>query len=99
LRGVPRAHAPGLRRPAVGCRAARRRERRRVKPRPAAPSSRDHYSYQVYADPVTAQTFDDRRFGGPIGEIVADTQARILSEFLAPTRGRTILDVGTGTGR
>lgn len=62
-------------------------------------STRDHYSYRVYADPVAAQTFDDRRFGGPIGEIVAGTQARILSEFLAPSRGRTILDVGTGTGR
>jgi 2-polyprenyl-3-methyl-5-hydroxy-6-metoxy-1,4-benzoquinol methylase len=69
-----------------------------VKPRPAAAPPRDHYSYRVYADPATAQTFDDRRFGGPIGELVAATQARVLSEFLAP-EGRTILDVGTGTGR
>jgi hypothetical protein len=38
----------------------------------------DHYSYAVYADPATAQTFDDRRFGGPIGELVAGTQARVL---------------------
>jgi SAM-dependent methyltransferase len=68
-----------------------------VKPRPASPP-RDHYSYSVYADPATAQTFDDRRFGGPIGEIVAATQARVLLDFLAP-RGRSILDVGTGTGR
>jgi SAM-dependent methyltransferase len=71
-----------------------------VKPRPAPSSStRDHYSYRVYADPATAETFDDRRFGGPIGTIVAGTQARILSEFIAPAPGRTILDVGTGTGR
>lgn len=69
-----------------------------MKPRPAASPSRDHYSYSVYADPATAQTFDDRRFGGPIGEVVAATQARVLAEFLGP-HGRTILDVGTGTGR
>ena len=28
-----------------------------------------------YADPSTAATFDDRRFGGPIGDLVAATQA------------------------
>ena len=36
----------------------------------------DHYSYTTYADPETARTFDDRRFGGPIGELVAGMQAR-----------------------
>jgi 2-polyprenyl-3-methyl-5-hydroxy-6-metoxy-1,4-benzoquinol methylase len=69
-----------------------------MKPRPASSPPRDHYSYSVYADPTTAQTFDDRRFGGPIGEIVAATQAQVLTEFVA-ARGRSILDVGTGTGR
>lgn len=63
------------------------------------PSSRDHYSYSYYADPNTAATFDDRRFGGPIGEIVAATQAKVLSNFVGRIQGRSILDVGTGTGR
>jgi SAM-dependent methyltransferase len=61
--------------------------------------SPDHYSYTVYADPETARTFEARRFGGPIGEIVAAGQARVLGEFLGDVEGRTILDVGTGTGR
>jgi ubiquinone/menaquinone biosynthesis C-methylase UbiE len=59
----------------------------------------DHYSYAVYADPVTAKTFDDRRFGGPIGELVAGTQARVLMDMAGRIQERTILDVGTGTGR
>jgi 2-polyprenyl-3-methyl-5-hydroxy-6-metoxy-1,4-benzoquinol methylase len=61
--------------------------------------SRDHYSYTVYADPATAQSFDERRFGGPIGELVAGDQARILISFVGEIRGRSVLDVGTGTGR
>lgn len=60
---------------------------------------RDHYSYTVYADPTTARTFDARRFGGPIGDLVARQQAAVLSGFLGRVAGRTILDVGTGTGR
>lgn len=60
---------------------------------------RDHYSYTFYADPATAQAFDDRRFGGPIGEIVAGTQARVLANFVGRMQDRRILDVGTGTGR
>lgn len=60
---------------------------------------RDHYSYTVYADPATARTFDDRRFGGPIGDLVASQQAQVIGEFLGPLDGRSILDVGTGTGR
>jgi 2-polyprenyl-3-methyl-5-hydroxy-6-metoxy-1,4-benzoquinol methylase len=62
------------------------------------PSS-DHYSYRHYADPATARTFDDRRFGGPIGGLVASTQARVLANFTGRIKGRRILDVGTGTGR
>jgi ubiquinone/menaquinone biosynthesis C-methylase UbiE len=61
--------------------------------------SRDHYSYSVYADPVTAATFDTRRFSGPIGELIAATQARVLTSFVGSIHGRPILDVGTGTGR
>ena len=62
-------------------------------------TTNDHYSYTLYADPETARTFDDRRFGGPVGELVAGTQARVLLEFLGPVQDRRILDVGTGTGR
>jgi 2-polyprenyl-3-methyl-5-hydroxy-6-metoxy-1,4-benzoquinol methylase len=60
---------------------------------------RHHYSYTLYADPATAQSFDARRFGGPIGELVAEGQAHVLTAFLAPCRHGRILDVGTGTGR
>lgn len=59
----------------------------------------DHYSYTVYADPATARTFDDRRFGGPIGELVASMQARALTNMVGRIAERPILDVGTGTGR
>ena len=60
---------------------------------------RRHYSYSAYADPAMARTFDDRRFGGPIGELVAGTQARVVANFIGRINGRRILDVGTGTGR
>jgi 2-polyprenyl-3-methyl-5-hydroxy-6-metoxy-1,4-benzoquinol methylase len=60
---------------------------------------RDHYSYATYADPATARTFDERRFGGPIGDLVASGQAAVLTRFLGPVSGRSVLDVGTGTGR
>jgi ubiquinone/menaquinone biosynthesis C-methylase UbiE len=59
----------------------------------------DHYSYAVYADPAMAESFDALRFGGPIGRLVAESQERVLTAFLAPLEGRQILDVGTGTGR
>jgi ubiquinone/menaquinone biosynthesis C-methylase UbiE len=62
-------------------------------------TGRKHYSYSVYADPATARTFDDRRFGGPIGALIASEQARVLSNFVGRIDGRCILDVGTGTGR
>jgi SAM-dependent methyltransferase len=62
------------------------------------PSS-DHYSYSHYADPTTARSFDDLRFGGPIGELIAATQARVLANFIGRIHQRSILDVGTGTGR
>lgn len=62
-------------------------------------ATRDHYSYTVYADPATARTFDDRRFGGPIGELIAAEQARVLAGFVGEIRDRRVLDVGSGTGR
>lgn len=60
---------------------------------------RDHYSYTYYADAANAQSFDARRFSGPIGELVARGQADVLADMLGPVKGRRILDVGTGTGR
>ena len=63
-----------------------------------APHDRRHYSYSAYADPKMARTFDDRRFGGPIGELVAGTQAHVLANFIGRINERSILDVGTGTG-
>ncbi|MEQ1870483.1 MAG: class I SAM-dependent methyltransferase [Vicinamibacterales bacterium] len=58
-----------------------------------------HYSYTFYADAKNARAFDQRRFGGPIGDLVAAGQADVLTRFLGPVNGRSILDVGTGTGR
>ena len=61
--------------------------------------SNGHYSYSVYADPEMARTFDDRRFGGPIGDLIAGAQARVLANMVGHVQDRRILDVGTGTGR
>lgn len=61
--------------------------------------TRHHYSYTTYADPETARTFDGRRFGGPIGGLIAGTQACVLANAIGTLRDRVILDVGTGTGR
>jgi ubiquinone/menaquinone biosynthesis C-methylase UbiE len=46
-----------------------------------------------------ASTFDDRRFGGPVGELIATTQARVLAGMAGRITDREMLDVGTGTGR
>ena len=59
----------------------------------------DHYSYSAYADPAMARTFDSRRFSGPIGELIAHTQARVLANMVGRIANREMLDVGTGTGR
>lgn len=59
---------------------------------------RNHYSYTTYADPETARTFD-ARFAGPIGDLIASTQARVLANLIGAIRHRVILDVGAGTGR
>ncbi len=67
----------------------------------ATPSDQggDHYSYSVYADPAMAESFDAKRFGGPIGRLIAQSQEDVLASFLSPLPGKTVLDVGTGTGR
>jgi ubiquinone/menaquinone biosynthesis C-methylase UbiE len=69
-----------------------------VAPRGAGRETR-HYSYAVYADPEMARRFDELRFSGPIGTLIAETQEQVLSEFLGDVRGTRVLDVGTGTGR
>lgn len=66
---------------------------------PGAGMKSDHYSYAAYADPAMADTFDQARFGGPIGELLAETQARVLTQFAGPLAGLKVLDVGTGTAR
>lgn len=63
------------------------------------PPRPDHYSYSVYADPAMAEAFDTLRFSGPVGRLVAESQERLIASYLAPVQGRTVLDVGTGTGR
>lgn len=60
---------------------------------------RSHYSYAVYDDPAMARGFDAARFGGPIGTLLAETQERVLVDFVGDLSGRRVLDVGTGTGR
>ena len=46
-----------------------------------------------------AASFDAKRFGGPIGQILLADQERVLAEFLGDVSGRRILDMATGTGR
>ena len=58
-----------------------------------------HYSYDVYADPHVAEDFDRKRFGGPIGQLLAESQEQVIASFLEPLSGKRVLDVGTGTGR
>jgi SAM-dependent methyltransferase len=53
----------------------------------------------MYADPAMARSFEDRRFGGPIGELLATTQARVLANMVGRIAGRPVIDVGTGAGR
>lgn len=60
---------------------------------------RDHYSYAMYADPAMAERFEGMRFSGPIGRLIAGTQEEVIARFLDPLQGRSVLDVGTGTGR
>lgn len=67
--------------------------------RPAGLRDTSHYSYQHYASTDVAERFDALRFGGPIGAMLLETQEAILREALEPGPGRSIADVGTGTGR
>jgi ubiquinone/menaquinone biosynthesis C-methylase UbiE len=66
---------------------------------PQTDAPRNHYSYSHYASRDVAEGFDALRFGGPIGGYLLASQQALLLDALAPTRGRTVIDVGTGTGR
>ena len=58
-----------------------------------------HYSVEHYADADVAEAFDALRFGGPIGELVAEEEARVITAFVGDVAGAAVLDVGTGTAR
>lgn len=60
---------------------------------------KNHYSYTVYADRDLAESFHASRFGGPIGELLARNQEKVLLGFLGPVENKKIIDVGVGTGR
>ena len=62
-------------------------------------ANKDHYSYEHYRSKAVAEGFDALRFGGPIGQLIQETQQAVLLRVLAPLEGRRLLDVGTGTGR
>lgn len=59
----------------------------------------EHYSYRVYADPDTARSFDSLRFGGAIGELLKQSQERLVFSILPKVAGWNVIDVGAGTGR
>lgn len=71
--------------------------------------NRQHYSYTHYANRQVAEGFDSLRFSGPIGELLSETQERLLLDTIAPLSDHPtperpcanvrVLDVGTGTGR
>jgi ubiquinone/menaquinone biosynthesis C-methylase UbiE len=62
-------------------------------------SAKDHYSYRVYADPETARTFDQQRFGSEVGEFIKRTQESVVFSNLPDVNGWKVVDVGAGTGR
>jgi SAM-dependent methyltransferase len=66
---------------------------------PVSKNVTQHYSYTAYADPEMAASFDAKRFGGPIGELLVEDQERVLARFLGNVSGCRVLDLGTGTGR
>ncbi|HSE43586.1 MAG TPA: methyltransferase domain-containing protein [Acidobacteriota bacterium] len=61
--------------------------------------TKEHYSYRIYADPSVARTFDQKRFGGSIGEYVKWVQENVVFYELPDVKGWKIADIGAGTGR
>ena len=60
---------------------------------------RKHYSYRVYRDRKTAESFDDLRFGGPVGLYFREHQEHLIEQVLPDVREMLVLDIGAGTGR
>jgi ubiquinone/menaquinone biosynthesis C-methylase UbiE len=56
-------------------------------------------SASLDAELVAARAFEERRFRGPIGSMVAAEQQRVLANMIGRIHERTVLDVGTGFGR
>ena len=52
-----------------------------------------------FGDLEAARAFEERRFSGPIGQMVAAERKRVLANMIGRIHERTILDVGTGFGR
>jgi SAM-dependent methyltransferase len=57
------------------------------------------YTASLIGELEAARAFEERRFRGPIGSIVAAEQQRVLANMIGRIHERTILDVGTGFGR
>jgi ubiquinone/menaquinone biosynthesis C-methylase UbiE len=53
----------------------------------------------AYGDLEAARAFEERRFSGPIGSMVAAEQKRVVANMIGRIHERTILDIGTGFGR
>jgi ubiquinone/menaquinone biosynthesis C-methylase UbiE len=53
----------------------------------------------AYGDLEAARAFEERRFSGPIGSMVAAEQTRVIANMIGRIRERTVLDIGTGFGR
>lgn len=54
---------------------------------------------ESHDDSEAARAFEERRFSGPLGQMVAAEQMRVLANMIGRIHERNILDVGTGTGR
>jgi len=59
-------------------------------------SPRDSAAYGALE---AARAFEERRFSGPIGAMVAAEQKRVLANMIGRIHERTVLDIGTGVGR
>src|SRR5262249_24678984 len=51
------------------------------------------------AESDAARAFEERRFSGPLGQMVAAEQMRVLANMIVRIHEREILDVNVGTGR
>jgi ubiquinone/menaquinone biosynthesis C-methylase UbiE len=66
---------------------------------PGNASTKRSHTSAAHGDLEAARAFEERRFRGPIGRMVAAEQKRVLANMIGRIHDRTILDVGTGFGR